>query len=160
MSTDGQRDELLRQLDLSGRALATAAVLFHTSLAALSGLSATEQRALDLIERFGPLTAGDLAQRSGLAPASVTGLLRRLERKGFARRVPNPEDRRSVLVELVYERMETMGPHFFDLQRSLHELYDTFDDGELAAIVRFLTTAARIQQDAAGRIPAPDDPPA
>lgn len=154
------RDELIHQLDLSGRALATAGVLFHTALAALSGLSATEQRSLDLIERFGPLTAGDLAQRSGLAPASVTGLLRRLERKGFARRIPNPNDRRSVLVELVYERMATMGPHFFDLQRNLHQLYDTFSADELRAITRFLAEAARIQQDAAGKIPAPDDPPA
>src|SRR4051794_39449858 len=111
MSTD---PALAEQVDVGGRALATAAVLFHSALAELSGLSATEQRALDLIDRFGPLTAGDLAQRSGLAPASVTGLLRRLEQKGFARRVPNPGDRRSVLVELVYERVAAMGPHFLE----------------------------------------------
>jgi DNA-binding MarR family transcriptional regulator len=155
MSTDHDPG-LVQQLDLGGRALATAAVLFHSALAALSGLSATDQRALDLIERFGPLTAGDLAQRSGLAPASVTALLSRLERKGFARRVPNPNDRRSVLVELVYERMATMGPHLFELQRNLHQLYETFTENELRAVSRFLTEASKIQQDAAGRLPKPD----
>ena len=155
MSTE-ERAALVRELDTGGRALATAAVLFHTAVAALSGLSASDQRALDLIERFGPLTAGDLAERSGLAPASITGLLSRLERKGLARRVPNPNDRRSVLVELVYDGMAVMGPHFLELQRSLHQLYDTFDETELAAIGRFLREAAQIQQDAAARLPQPD----
>ncbi|MFG1921102.1 MarR family winged helix-turn-helix transcriptional regulator [Cryptosporangium sp. NPDC048952] len=154
MSTE--REALVRELDNGGRALATAAVLFHTAVAALSGLSASDQRALDLIERFGPLTAGELAERSGLAPASVTGLLARLERKGLARRVPNPNDRRSVLVELVYEQMAVMGPHFLDLGRQLHQLYETFSVEEMQAIARFLREASQIQQDAATRIPSPD----
>ena len=54
------------------------------ALAELSGLSPTEWKALDLIQRLGPMTAGVLARESGLAPASVTGLISRLERKGFA----------------------------------------------------------------------------
>jgi DNA-binding MarR family transcriptional regulator len=158
MSTEA-RNALVQEIDTGGRALATAAVLFHTAVAALSGLSASDQRALDLIERFGPLTAGELAERSGLAPASVTGLLSRLERKGLARRVPNPNDRRSVLVELNYEGLADMGPHFLELGRALHQLYDTFDDGELAVIARFLREAAQLQQDAAGRLPVGDTNP-
>src|SRR5690349_18084612 len=125
-----EREMLIGQLDAAGRALSTVAVMFHTALAALSGLSATEQKALDLIERFGPLTAGELAQRSGLAPASVTGLLSRLEKKGFARRIPNPDDRRSVLVEIVRGQLDAIGPHFVELLRPLHQLYDTFSDEE------------------------------
>src|SRR3712207_9587219 len=66
------------------------------SVAARQGLSASEEKALDLLERAGPLTAGELARQTGLAPASVTGVVNRLERKGFARRIPNPDDRRSV----------------------------------------------------------------
>jgi DNA-binding MarR family transcriptional regulator len=150
MSTD---PALVQQLDASGRALGTAGVLFHTALANLEGLSPTEQRALDLIDRFGPMTAGELSARSGLAPASVTGLLGRLERKGFARRIPNPQDRRSVLVELVYSRMATMGPHFLELGRALHQLYDSFDETELRAIARFMAEAAKIQQEIAAKIP-------
>ncbi|GAA3397486.1 MarR family transcriptional regulator [Cryptosporangium minutisporangium] len=151
-----ERETLIAQLDMAGRALSTVAVMFHTALAELSGLSATEQKALDLIERFGPLTAGDLAQRSGLAPASVTGLLSRLEKKGFARRIPNPEDRRSVLVEIVRGRLDAIGPHFVELLRPLHQLYDTFSDEELRAILRYLTEAARLQQEVTGRLPRAD----
>ena len=151
-----ERQELVQATDAAGRALSTAAVLYHGTLADLTGLSPTEWKALDLIQRFGPVTAGVLARESGLAPASVTGLITRLERKGYARRVPNPADGRSVLVEFVPDRLHDGAPVFDDFLRSLHELYEDFSDVELASIGRFLTEAARRQHEATRRLPKPD----
>src|SRR5260370_42081488 len=51
---------LVARLDAAGRALSTAAVMFHTVLAGMQGLSATEEKARDFIDRFGPLTAREL----------------------------------------------------------------------------------------------------
>ena len=148
-----EREELVRAADAAGRALSTAAVLYHGTLAELSGLSPTEWKALDLIQRLGPVTAGVLARESGLAPASVTALITRLERKGFARRLPNPADGRSVLVEIVPERLGPPEPVFDDFLRSLHDLYEEFSDDELRSIVRFTTEAARRQHEATRRLP-------
>ena len=134
----------------------TAAVLYHGRLAELSGLSPTEWKALDLIQRLGPVTAGVLARESGLAPASVTGLITRLERKGFARRLPNPADGRSVLVEFIPDRLAPRASVFDDFLRSLHDLYDEFSDEELRSIERFTTEAARRQHEATRRLPAPN----
>ncbi|HET9560057.1 MAG TPA: MarR family transcriptional regulator, partial [Actinomycetota bacterium] len=50
----GRRAELLEELALAGRAMSAATVMFHATVAALQGLSATEEKALDLLERFGP----------------------------------------------------------------------------------------------------------
>src|SRR5215510_1274925 len=86
------RRQLLDALFIAGREISAAAVMFHTALAARQGLSATEEKALDLLDRHGPLTGRQLAERSGLAPASVSNLADRLEAKGFARRTPNPAD--------------------------------------------------------------------
>ena len=149
-----ERQELVRAADAAGRALSTAAVLYHSTLAELSGLSPTEWKALDLIQRLGPMTAGVLARESGLAPASVTALITRLERKGFARRLPNPVDGRSVLVEMVPERLGSPDSVFDDFLRSLHELYEQFSDDELRSIVRFAIEAARRQHEATRRLPA------
>src|ERR671913_2072529 len=151
-----EREELIRAADAAGRALSTAAVLYHGTLAELSGLSPTEWKALDLIQRLGPMTAGVLARESGLAPASVTGLITRLERKGFARRLPNPADGRSVLVEIVPERLGDGASVFDDFLRSLHDLYEDFSDDELRSVVRFTTEAARRQHAATRRLPRPE----
>ena len=154
-----RRAELLERLALAGRASSAATVMFHTAVAARQGLSASEEKALDLLERSGPLTAGELARRSGLAPASVTGLVDRLERKGFARRVPNPGDGRSVLVEVDSERVyATVAPLFADWVGSLYELYAGYTDEQLEVILHFLTEAARRQQEATARLTADQAP--
>jgi DNA-binding MarR family transcriptional regulator len=154
-----RRRALLRELGLAGRAMSAATVMFHATVAARQGLSMTEEKALDLLERFGPLTAGELAKRAGLAPASVTGLINRLEAKGFARRIANPSDRRSILVEVDAERVyAAMTPLFSDWVRSLEELYAGYSDRELELILHFLTEVARRQQEATARLTADEEP--
>jgi DNA-binding MarR family transcriptional regulator len=154
----GRRAELLVELALAGRAMSAATVMFHTAVAARQGLSATEEKALDLLERFGPLTAGELAKRSGLAPASVTGLVNRLEAKGFARRIAHPSDRRSILVEIDAERVYAgMAPLFADWVGSLHELYAGYSDEQLELILHFLTEVARRQREATVRLTSDGD---
>ena len=153
-----RRAERLEQLEMAGRASSVATVMFHTAVAARQGLSASEEKALDLLERSGPLTAGELARQSGLAPASVTGLINRLEHKGFARRIQNPSDRRSILVEVDVERMYArVAPLFADWARSLQELYAGYSDEQLEVILHFLTEAARRQQEATARITGDED---
>jgi DNA-binding MarR family transcriptional regulator len=148
-----RRARLLEELVQAGRASSAATVMFHTAVAAIQGLSPSEEKALDLLLRFGPLTAGELARHTGLAPASVTGLVGRLERKGFARRVANPEDRRSVLVEADQERvMASLAPLFADWARSLEELYAGYSDEQLETILHFLTEAARRQQEVTAKL--------
>jgi len=154
----GRRAELLEELALAGRAMSAATVMFHTTVAARQGLSATEEKALDLLERFGPLTAGELSKRSGLAPASVTGLINRLERKGFARRIAHPSDRRSILVEVDAERVyAAMAPLFTDWVGSLQELYAGYSDEQLELILHFLTEVARRQREATARLTSDAD---
>ncbi len=158
MTSPRGREQLLEALALAGRAMSTATVLFHSTVAAHHGLSATEEKALDLLERFGPLTAGELAKRSGLAPASVTGLVNRLEHKGFARRIANPSDRRSILVEADTERVyAAMAPLFADWFGSLEELWAGYSDEQLELILHFMTEAARRQREATARLTSDDD---
>src|SRR5690349_20900908 len=61
---------------------------------------------LDLIARHGPLSPTALARRAGLHPATVTGILDRLQRGGWVVRYREPggPDRRAVAVRLLRER--------------------------------------------------------
>jgi len=154
-AASGPRRQLLEALFTAGRELSAAAVMFHTVLAARQGLTATEEKALDLLDRHGPLTARQLAARSGLAPASVTNLADRLEAKRYARRTRNPADGRSVLIEATPDRLAELGPLFADWARELEELSKKYSDAELAVITDFLTEAARRQKDATARLTGP-----
>jgi DNA-binding MarR family transcriptional regulator len=103
------------------------------------------------------MTARSLAARTGLAPASITALVDRLERKGFAHRVANPDDGRSVLIRLDEQRIAADAHLYDDFVARLHALYEGYDDEELALITRFLTDAAQAQSEAAAALPRKDD---
>jgi len=154
------RRQLLDALFIAGREIRAAAVMFHTALAARQGLSATEEKALDLLDRHGPLTGRRLAELSGLAPASVSNLADRLEAKGFARRTPNPADGRSVLIEATPDRVAGLGPLFTDWVGELEDLSEKYTDAELRAITDFLTESARRQRNATARLTAAARTPA
>src|SRR5919201_6507037 len=53
---------------------------------------------LELVNRHGPLSPSALARRAGLHPATMTGILDRLERGGWVARDRDPSDPRAVLV--------------------------------------------------------------
>ncbi|MCA9617488.1 MAG: MarR family transcriptional regulator [Myxococcales bacterium] len=145
----------MQEVLTTGRELSTAVVMFHTVLAAKQDLNASETKALDLLQRAGSLTAGELSEQSGLAPASITGLVNRLEAKGFVRRLPDPDDGRRVRIATVPERLAETMHLFADLVTELEALCDEFTVQELAVIARFMREAAR-RQEAAGRRLAAD----
>ena len=51
------------------------------------GLNRTDLRCLGILYRRGRVTAGELAEESGLTPGAITTVLDRLERGGYANRV-------------------------------------------------------------------------
>src|SRR5262249_15770438 len=134
---DPARQELLQELSQVGREHSDATVLFHGTKARLLDLHPTDYKALSMVERLGAMSAGEIAQHSGLAAASVTNLIDRLERKGFVRRVPDTQDRRRVMVEPVMERVMAAPGLFASTQQSLTKMYKHYSDQDLAVILDF-----------------------
>jgi len=132
------RHEILQELSRVGREHSDATVLFHSTMASLLDLHPTDYKALSMVERSGAMSAGEIAQYSGLAAASVTNLIDRLERKGFVRRAPDARDRRRVMVEPVMDRIMAARGLFASTQRSLNQLYKHYSDQDLVVIVDFL----------------------
>src|SRR5262245_2371448 len=91
------RKEILETLARVGRENSDATVLLHATMASLLELHPTAYKVLGILQRLGPLSAGEIAQHSGLAPASVTNLIDRLEQKGFVRRTDHCDRRRVVV---------------------------------------------------------------
>lgn len=64
------------------------------------GLTTGEGRALLNVRRTGPIRQTPLAERLGIEAMTLSGLLDRLELKGYVERQPDPDDRRAKLVTL------------------------------------------------------------
>ena len=77
-------------------------------IAATFGIPHAAATALAVIDGANtPLTPSQVSDRVLIASATVTATLDLLERRGWIRRVPNPADRRSVLIEITPEGRAT-----------------------------------------------------
>ncbi|MEX0763298.1 MAG: MarR family transcriptional regulator [Dehalococcoidia bacterium] len=151
-NVDGRRQKLLGELMQAGREHSTATVLFHSAVSEKMGLGVTDMKTLDYLVRLGPLTAGEISEHVGLATASVTGLIDRLEQKGFVRRVRDTRDRRRVIVEPIGERENEFIHLFQSFGESLTELLVTYSDEQLETISGFLTRSAAIAREEAVKL--------
>jgi DNA-binding MarR family transcriptional regulator len=134
-------NEALR--DASGRS-----VLFSQAVADSAGMNPTDLESLDLLARNGPMTAGRLAELTGLTTGAITGLVDRLERRGYARREPHPTDRRSVIVQPLTENAERdLGPAYVSMNQAMDGLLSRYSDEELAVILDFMSSAAEITSE-------------
>ncbi|HLJ32901.1 MAG TPA: MarR family transcriptional regulator [Ktedonobacteraceae bacterium] len=147
LSSYPNRQSLIEAVMNASRESSTTAVFFHTIIAEQVDLGATEEKTLFLLSRLGPLTAGEIAHRTGLTTPSVTSLIDRLESKGFVRRVRDTRDRRRVIVEQNEERLAELDRVFHALQENFMDFLETYSDEQLATIADFLTRAAQRSQE-------------
>lgn len=141
-----QANDLIDQL---GRELGTWTVLFHSAIAEQMGLNTTDQRALDLINQSGPMTAGELAEITGLTTGAVTGVIDRLEKAGFVQRAKDPHDRRKVVIERVHnpELDMQLGEAFSSLHSAVQALCASYSAQELETIRSFLMGSVRVMRE-------------
>jgi DNA-binding MarR family transcriptional regulator len=101
------------------------------------GINRTDLRCLNIVDNRGPMTAGRLAELSGLTTAAVTSVLDRLERAGYARRVRDQEDRRQVMVEVTPLLAERATPIWGPLGEEAHAALMRLSAEELQALIDF-----------------------
>jgi DNA-binding MarR family transcriptional regulator len=133
--------------ELLGREFSSAVVLFHQAVAERLGLNATDFKCLDILNRIGPITAGQLATLTNLSGGAITGVIDRLEEAGFVRRERDRKDRRWVIIQPVSEpeRARVLAPIFASLRQALEEeLAGRYSPETLAAIQDFLHRTIQI----------------
>jgi DNA-binding MarR family transcriptional regulator len=94
------KKQLIAELIREFRASGNQDKAFDGLAAERLGVTETDLHCLNIIENSGRLSAGELAAESGLTAGAITGVLDRLATAGFARRVPDPADRRRINVEV------------------------------------------------------------
>jgi DNA-binding MarR family transcriptional regulator len=135
------REDIIEAIDQKFREISTETIMFHQAVADVLGLHITDHKGLDLIYRYGPMPAGRLAELTGLTTGAVTGIIDRLEKDGYVRRVNDPKDRRKTIIEptrnkKLERKLEII---FTPLSMRMHKLLSSYSDNELAFLIDVLT---------------------
>src|SRR5579885_2408827 len=146
------RSTLVSALTDALREVSGLSVLFSQVIADRLGIGSTDLETLGILGRDGPVTAGRLAELTGLTTGAVTGLVDRLERAGYVRREPDPHDRRRVIIRWNSEREADLFPLFLSMQQSMERLYMHYSDAELSLILDFIRRAAAATKAEIARI--------
>src|SRR2546421_6397193 len=132
------RRQLTASIKQSLRALSIQLSLLNHQVGAHAGLNDVDLDCLDLIARHGPLSPSALAERAALHPATVTGILDRLERGGWGSRHRDPSDRRAVLVRVLRDRAAELVRLYSGMNGAVSRICAGYGDEEVAAIGDFL----------------------
>ena len=143
-------DQLLWEV----RASQSATDRFDQAVADTIGLNRTDMRLLDLLDREGRLTAGQLADGSGLSAGATTTAIDRLEMAGYARRVRDTNDRRRIYVDAT-EQAKRNGSRFYAEHATLAErLYQRYTEEQIELLLEFVRQGREFNERKASELEA------
>lgn len=151
-----RRSELLNSLEKGFRDSSAIAIVLHQAVANSLGLHITDHKCMGMLCEFGPLSAGKLAELTGLTTGAITGVLNRLERRSYARRVRNPHDRRNINVEAMNvpafskRTQELLG----SLRKRMRAICSEYSVEQMALIDNFIKQAVQITREESVRLRA------
>ncbi|MCP2322722.1 DNA-binding MarR family transcriptional regulator [Hamadaea flava] len=135
------RRRLTAQVKDSLRDLRNQLAMLNRQVSGKVELKEIDLDCLDLISRNGPLTPSTLARRAGLHPATLTGILDRLEKAGWIARERDPADRRAVTLRALPDRGREMFRLFSGMNSAMDDICAGYSEAELKLIADFLARA-------------------
>jgi len=142
------RSDRLALLDRTIRAAGAQRILYSAVLANKLGLRQIDLECLFIITLNDKVTPGRLADETGLTTGAITGVVDRLEKGKFIKRVRDSNDRRRIFLEPVAKRIAIIRA----ANRRMHELWERdlaqYSDDELEVLLDFANRNYRSAVDA------------
>jgi len=112
-----------------------------------AGLNTTDMECLRLLFQKGIATPSELARHTGLTSGATTAMLDRLEKAGFIKRRPNPDDRRGTLIAPAESASEKVASWFESARNAQDKLISSFSESELEIIGVAFERFAKLWED-------------
>jgi len=138
-----RRRRLSTAIKESLRELSIQLSLLNHHVGARVDLKDVDLDCLDLINRYGPLSPSALARRAGLHPATMTGIIDRLERGGWVARDRSASDRRAILIRALRDRNSELLHLYSEMNTSMDQICAEYGDAELQLLADFLRRTAQ-----------------
>ena len=144
-----ERKEIIHAVNEKFTEISTETILFHQALADVLDIHVTDHRCMHFIHSHGAIPAGRLAELTGLTTAAVTGIIDRLEKAGYVRRVNDRKDRRRTIVEPVrntklYKKLQAI---FIPFHERMHNLLSSYSDTELAFLLDVMNKSIEVTRE-------------
>jgi DNA-binding MarR family transcriptional regulator len=153
----------MQDLEHAVRKSSALGVIFGQTVANRVGISSSDLECLDFLIIEGRVTAGRLAELTGLTTGAITGVVDRLEKAGLVRRERDADDRRKVFIAIVPENIARIGRFYEPLQRAVQKNWEGYTDAELKLLLRFMTqgytTMLDVTEELKAMVDAPKDKP-
>jgi DNA-binding MarR family transcriptional regulator len=128
---------LLQELEEAMRRSSAQGAMFAKTVADRAGISASDMDCMDFLNLEGRMTAGRLAELTGLTTGAITGVVDRLEKAGYVRRERDDSDRRKVFIAVVPETAARIGRLYVPMQQSMQKVWSRYSEEELRLLLRF-----------------------
>jgi DNA-binding MarR family transcriptional regulator len=149
-----RRRRLSTQIKDSLRDLRNELSMLNSQVGAQLQLKDVDMDCLDLINIYGPLSPSALARRAGLHPATMTGVLDRLEGAGWVARERDPSDGCAVAVRALRDRNGELYRLLSGMNSSMDEICAGYDEAQLELVADFLRRTTDAGRDATQRLAA------
>jgi DNA-binding MarR family transcriptional regulator len=146
------REDVIAELISVLRADSRSTEAFDEMECELLQINRSDARALDVLEEYGQLTAGELATATKLTSGAVTAVIDRLEKAGYARRVRDPSDRRKVLVESTEKARTAAWEIYGPLAEQTGPMLAGYSDDDLGLITAFHRAGIEMRDERAGQL--------
>lgn len=165
---------LIGELGLAFRREQNLSQAFDELAAERLGINLTDLRCIDIIEqRQGEgatpsgrpggatgITAGELAEVAHLTSGAVTAVVDRLERAGYARRVPDASDRRRIRIELTSKAREAAAEIYAPRGVAFYRLFERYTVAELELVLELMRRSAAVGEQELDRLAPASEPAA
>ena len=154
---------LLQELEEAMRRSSAQGVLYGQAVANVAGIANSDLECMDILYLEGRVTAGRLAEVTGLTTGAITGVVDRLEKAGFVRRERDETDRRKVFITVVPETAKRIARFYDPMHDAMMKVLNAYSEDELRLLLRFANEGYKgvleATEDLKGLIDASEDQP-
>ena len=144
----------MQDLEHAMRKSSAQGTIYASAVADSVGISSSDMDCMDFLNLEGRMTAGRLAELTGLTTGAITGVVDRMEKVGLVRRERDAEDRRKVFIAPVKESMVKLGRLYEPLQRAMQKQSSRYTDVEVRVLLRYATESYQSILDATTQLKA------
>ena len=135
------------------QAYAFTSIQMHEAIARKAGLSGTDHKYLGFVMEKGQMTAGELADLTGLTTGAVTGLIDRFEKKTLVKRQFSDDDRRKVIITPnTANIMALLAPLYREFRSKSDKLVASFTSKEIRIIEKYFSKAIEIMEQTTNKL--------